>query len=165
MEQRTSGARSLSAPRIDAMDRKILRLLQDDAMLSLQEISREIGLSQTPCWKRIQRLLADRIIDRRVAILSPEALGLNLTVFLALECAQTDPDAAEKLARAVATLPEVLQLHRLAAPGQFLLQLVVADEAAYDAFHKRLRALVPIASATPSFVRQCLKATTAYAVS
>lgn len=163
MDQKLSPAGTPALPRIDVMDRKILRLLQDDAMMSLQEISREVGLSQTPCWKRIQRLLAVGVIDRRVAILSPEALGLNLTVFVSVESEDRSATGCERVAAAIATLPEVMQLYRLAGPGSFLLQVVVPDEAAFDDFYGRLKGLVPLAGVTPSFVRQRLKAATAYA--
>ena len=163
MDQKLSSAGSPALPRIDVMDRKILRLLQDDAMMSLQEISREVGLSQTPCWKRIQKLLAAGVIDRRVAILSPEALGLNLTVFVSVESEDRSAQGCENVAAAIGTLPEVMQLYRLAGPGSFLLQVVVPDEAAFDSFDGRLKAAVPLAGVTPSFVRQRLKAATAYA--
>ena len=70
---------------MDLVDRKILELLQDDATLSVAEIGQRVGLSQTPCWKRIQRLEARGIIRGRVAVLDPEKLGLGLTVFVSVE--------------------------------------------------------------------------------
>jgi len=70
---------------MDLIDRKILDLLQRDATLSIAEIADRVGLSQTPCWKRIQRLETQGIVEKRVALLNPEKLGLGLTVFVSIE--------------------------------------------------------------------------------
>jgi len=150
-------------PRIDGMDRKILRLLQNDATIPLHEIAREIGLSQTPCWKRIQRLLATGFIDRRVAILSPEALGLNLTVFVSIESGEHGQDWLERFRGEIAAMPEVMQFYHLEGEVDFLLQVIVPDAAAYDAFHQRLTEKIAFKSATARFARERIKAATAYA--
>ena len=158
-----SNSATLVLPRIDGMDRKILRLLQNDATIPLHEIAREIGLSQTPCWKRIQRLLATGFIDRRVAILSPEALGLNLTVFVSIESGEHRQDWLERFRAEIAAMPEVMQFYHLDGEVDFLLQVIVPDAAAYDVFHQRLAEKVAFKSATPRFAVERIKAATAYA--
>ncbi|HYW58969.1 MAG TPA: Lrp/AsnC family transcriptional regulator, partial [Xanthobacteraceae bacterium] len=69
---------------MDAIDRKILAVLQDDASLSVAEIGNRVGLSSTPCWKRIQRLEADGVIQKRVAVIDQDKLGLGVTVFVSV---------------------------------------------------------------------------------
>ena len=163
MGQRMTLSATHPLPRIDAMDRKILRLLQVDVTISLHEIAREVGLSQTPCWKRIQRLLATGVIDRRVAILSPEALGLNLTVFVSIEIGDHGQAWQERFPAEIAAMPEVMACYRLAGEVDYLLEVVVPDIAAYDAFHERLLATLSPKSATSRFALERIKATTAYA--
>ena len=163
MGQRTAPAGARPPARIDAMDRKILRLLQIDSTISLHEIAREIGLSQTPCWKRIQRLLATGVIEKRAAILSPEALGFTLTVFLAIESGDHSQEWLERFPAEIAAMPEVMDFYRLAGDVDFMLRIVVPDIAAYDAFYKRLISTVALKSATSRFALERIKATTAYA--
>ena len=86
---------------MDSIDLKILALLQTDATLSIAAIGERVGLSQTPCWKRIQRLEADGVIDRRVAVLDPVKLGLGLTVFVSIETADHSKDWLERFADTV----------------------------------------------------------------
>ena len=90
---------------MDAIDLKILALLQQDATLSIAAIGEKVGLSQTPCWKRIQRLEADGVIDRRVAVLDPVKLGLGLTVFVSIETADHSKDWLERFADRIAASP------------------------------------------------------------
>ncbi len=99
---------------MDAIDLKILALLQNDATLSIAQIGERVGLSQTPCWKRIQRLEADGVIDRRVAVLDPVKLGLGLTVFVSIETSDHSREWLERFAATVAGMPEVLEFYRMA---------------------------------------------------
>ena len=92
---------------MDDIDRKILDLLQRDATLSVAEIGQRVGLSQTPCWKRIQRLEAAGVILRRVAILDAEKLGLGLTVFVSVETGDHSQEWLERFAETVSAMPEV----------------------------------------------------------
>jgi len=149
-------------PRIDAMDRKILRLLQEDSTLSLAEIAREVALSQTPCWKRIQRLEATGVIERRVAILSPEAIGLGLTVFVSIESGDHSQEWLSRFSQAIAGMPEVMEFYRMAGDVDYMLRVVVPEIAAYDGFYKRLIAAVPLKNVTSRFAMERIKATTAY---
>jgi Lrp/AsnC family transcriptional regulator len=146
--------------RPDAIDRKILRILQKDATVSLAEISRQVGLSQTPTWKRIRALEASGVILGRVALLSPEAVGLGLTAYVSIESGNHSAEWMERFARGVDGMPEVVEVYRMAGEIDYMLRVVVPDVASYDAFYKRLTALVGLRSVTSRFAMERLKATT-----
>ncbi|HRJ68206.1 MAG TPA: Lrp/AsnC family transcriptional regulator [Beijerinckiaceae bacterium] len=150
--------------RLDAIDRKILSLLQEDCSLSMAQISEKVGLSQTPCWKRIQRLEAEGVIRGRVALVSPETLGLGLSVFVSVETGDHSGPWLENFATVVSAMPEVMSLHRMAGDVDYLLHVVVSDMAAYDRFYKRLIATIPLKNVTSRFAMERIKSTTAYAV-
>ena len=146
---------------MDSIDLKILALLQTDATLSIATIGERVGLSQTPCWKRIQRLEADGVIDRRVAVLDPVKLGLGLTVFVSIETADHSEDWLERFAETVASMPEVLEFYRMAGDVDYMLRVVVADMQAYDTFYKKLIATLPLKNVTSRFAMEKVKSTTA----
>jgi Lrp/AsnC family transcriptional regulator len=146
---------------MDVIDRRILDLLQRDATLSIAEIADQVGLSQTPCWKRIQRLESNGIIERRVAILNPEKLGLGLTVFVSIETSDHSQAWLTRFAEIVSAMPEVLELYRMAGDIDYMLRVIVADMAAYDAFYKRLIAAVPLKNVSSRFAMERVKASTA----
>ena len=118
---------------MDATDRKILSILQEDAALSIAEVASRVNLSQTPCWRRIQKMDEAGIIQRRVALVDPEALGLGLTVFVEIETGDHSKDWLERFAGAVASMPEVMGFYRMAGDVDYLLQVTVANMAAFDA--------------------------------
>ena len=146
---------------LDAIDRRILRELQRDATIAIADLAQRVGLSQTPCWKRIQRLEADGVVQRRVALLSPEALGLGLTVFVSIEAGDHSPEWLQRFADAVSDQAEVVEVHRMAGDIDYMLRVVVADIAAYDRFYKRLIASVPIKNVSSRFSMERVKSTTA----
>ena len=145
---------------MDLIDRKILDLLQADATLSIAEIADRVGLSQTPCWKRIQRLEAQGVIERRVALLNPEKLGLGLTVFVSVETNDHSQAWLARFAEIVTALPEVLEFYRMAGDVDYMLRVVVPDMAAYDLFYKRLIAAIPLKNVTSHFAMERVKSTT-----
>lgn len=149
---------------MDAIDRKILTLLQEDATLSIADIAKRVHLSQTPCWKRIQKLEATGVIERRVAIVAPAKLGLGLTVFVSIETADHSAEWLAKFANAVSALPEVMEFYRMAGDVDYMLRVVVADMAAYDGFYKRLIETMPLKNVTSRFAMERIKSTTAYPV-
>lgn len=150
--------------KLDAVDRKILTLLQQDSSLSMAQISDQVGLSQTPCWKRIQRLEAEGVIRGRVALVAPEKLGLGLSVFVSIETGDHSGPWLENFAQVVSAMPEVMSLHRMAGDVDYLLHVVVSDMAAYDRFYKRLIAAIPLKNVTSRFAMERIKSTTAFAV-
>jgi len=146
---------------MDRIDRKILALLQENADIGLAELSDRVGLSQTPCWKRVQKLQNGGVILKRVALVSPERLGLGLTVFVSVETADHSAAWLEGFADGVSRMPEVMELYRMAGDVDYMLRVVVADMAAYDAFYKRLIGRFPLKNVTSRFAMERIKSTTA----
>jgi Lrp/AsnC family transcriptional regulator len=149
---------------MDAIDRKILTVLQEDASLSVAEIGNRVGLSSTPCWKRIQRLEADGIILRRVALVDQDRIGLGITVFVSVETGDHSQEWLDRFAKVVTALPEVMEFYRMAGDVDYMLRVVVPDMAGYDAFYKRLIAAVPLKNVTSRFAMEKVKSTTALPV-
>ncbi|MBX3499671.1 MAG: Lrp/AsnC family transcriptional regulator [Alphaproteobacteria bacterium] len=145
---------------LDAFDIKILNLLQRDATLPLAEISAQVGLSSTPCWRRIQKLEEAGVIRRRVALLDRDALNTGVTVFVAIRTQQHNARWLRDFARAVTGFPEVVDCYRMAGDIDYLLRLVLPDIAAYDSFYKRLIAKIELSDVTSMFAMEQIKSTT-----
>jgi Lrp/AsnC family transcriptional regulator len=148
-------------PDMDALDYKILSILQDDASLPIAEIAARVGLSQTPCWKRNQKLEATGVITRRVALLSPEKLGLGLCVYVSIVAGEHSDAWLERFTKQVAKMPEVVEFHRMAGDVDYMLRVIVADMAAFDAFYKRLISITPLRNVVSRFAMERIKSTTA----
>jgi Lrp/AsnC family transcriptional regulator len=147
---------------MDEIDRRLLELLQEDATHSIAELAARVGLSSTPCWKRLQKLEGAGVISRRVALLDPERIGMGLTVFVAVEAYDHTPEWMEEFAALVAAMPEVMELYRITGDADYMLRVVVPDMAAYDGFYKRLIASAPLRNVTSRFAMECVKHTTAF---
>src|SRR5260370_4961324 len=117
---------------MDAIDRKIVALLQEDASLSLAQIAHRVGLSQSPCWKRIQRLEKSGVILRRVALISPEAIGMGLTVFVSIETGDHSSAWLSKFAQTGTALPEVMEFHRMAGDLDYILRVAAPVNHAFE---------------------------------
>ena len=146
---------------MDAVDRKILAVVQEDASLSVAEVGQRVGLSSTPCWKRLQRLEADGVIMRRVALVNPDKIGLGITVFVSVETNDHSQEWLKKFAEVVGAMPEVMEFYRMAGDVDYMLRVVVADMAGYDAFYKKLIGTVPLKNVTSRFAMERIKQTTA----
>ena len=146
---------------MDRTDRTLLALLQEDCTLSIAQLAEQVGLSPTPCWKRIQRLEAEGVIERRVALVNPEQVGLGLTTFVAIEAGDHSPAWLERFAAAVAAMPEVMEAHRMAGDVDYMLRVVTVDLRAYDAFYKRLITAVSPKNVSSRMSMERVKATTA----
>jgi len=149
---------------MDRIDHKILDILQSDASLPIAEVADRVGLSQTPCWKRIQKLEALGIIEKRVALVAPEKIGLDLTVFVSVESLDHSVDGLKAFATAISAMPEVVQFHRMAGDVDYILQVVARDVQAYDRFYQRLIAAGSLKNVTSRFVVERIKTTTAYKI-
>jgi Lrp/AsnC family transcriptional regulator len=145
---------------MDAIDRKILAVLQEDASLSVADIGRRVGLSSTPCWKRIQRLEADGVIQKRVALVDQERVGLGITIFVSVETGDHSQDWLDRFAKVVSGMPEVMEFYRMAGDVDYMLRVVVPDMPGYDSFYKKLIAAVPLKNVTSRFAMEKIKATT-----
>jgi Lrp/AsnC family transcriptional regulator len=146
---------------MDAIDRKILAVVQDDASLSVAEIGSRVGLSSTPCWKRIQRLEAEGVITKRVALIDPGKIGLGITVFVSIETGDHSQEWLGRFAETVGAMPEVMEFYRMAGDVDYMLRVVVADIAGYDTFYKKLIGTVPLKNVTSRFAMEKIKSTTA----
>ena len=146
---------------LDAIDRRILDCLQHDASLSTAEIADRVGLSTTPCWRRIQNLERTGVIRGRVALLDRERLDLGVDVFVSLRISRHSEDWLEAFTRAVNAFPEVVEFYRMSGDVDYLMRVVVADIKAYDAFYKRLIRHADIADVSSSFAMERIKYTTA----
>lgn len=146
---------------MDAIDRKILSVLQDDASLSVAQIGKRVGLSSTPCWKRIQRLEADGVITKRVALVDSARIGLGITVFVSIETGDHSQEWLGRFAEVVEAMPEVMEFYRMAGDVDYMLRVVVPDIAGYDTFYKKLIGTVPLKNVTSRFAMEKIKSTTA----
>ena len=146
---------------MDPIDRKILALLQSNAGLSIADIATKVGLSQTPCWKRIQKMEQAGVIKARVALLDAKRLNLGLTVFVIIRTNQHDDVWLQKFARAVKEMNEITAIWRMAGDIDYLLRVVVKDMEAYDAFYRRLIKRVSLSDVSSTFVMEEIKYTTA----
>jgi Lrp/AsnC family transcriptional regulator len=142
---------------MDAIDHKILMALQKDATMSVAALAAEVGLSQTPCWKRVQKLEQTGVITGRVAIVSPEAVGLGLTVFVEVETLDHSAAWLSDFARGLSALPEVVELYRMAGDVDYMLRVVVEDMAAYDGFYKSLIGRFALKNVTSRFAMERVK--------
>ena len=146
---------------MDATDRAILACLQEDATMPVAEIARRVGLSSTPCWRRIQKLEEAKVIRARVALLDRRQLNVGVTVFVSVRTNQHSVAWLERFAAAVADLPEVVEFYRMSGEIDYLLRVVVPDIAAYDRFYQKLIAKIELSDVSSSFAMEQIKYTTA----
>ncbi len=145
---------------LDQMDLKILALLQADCTRPVSEIGKEVGLSTTPCWRRIQRLEEAGIVRRRVAVLDPAKVNAGVTVFVSIKTDTHSVEWLDKFHSAVTDFPEVVEFYRMSGEVDYLLRVVVPDIAAYDAFYKKLIGRISIAKVSSAFAMEQIKYTT-----
>jgi Lrp/AsnC family transcriptional regulator len=147
---------------MDDIDRSLLEILQQNATLSIAQMAERVGLSPTPCWKRIQKLEAAGVITRRVAVVDPDRVGVGLSVLVSIEAGEHTPEWLKRFSFGIGALPEVMAAYRVAGDVDYVLHVAVADMAEYDAFYKRLIAIAPMKNVTSRFAMERLKHTTAY---
>jgi Lrp/AsnC family transcriptional regulator len=146
---------------LDEMDVKILRILQQDCTRPVADIGKEVGLSTTPCWRRIQKLEEAGVIQRRVAILDADQVHAGVMVFVSVKTDKHSLAWLEKFHSAVADFPEVIEFYRMSGEIDYLLRVAVPDIAAYDAFYKKLISRVDIAKVSSALSMEQIKYTTA----
>ena len=145
---------------LDRLDKEIVRLLQQDATLSVSEIAERIGLSTTPCWKRIQRLEQQGVIIKRVALADAESLGLHMTAFVLVKTTSHESNWLNAFAAHASSLDEVTEFYRMSGEYDYMLKVLVKDMKAYDLFYKKLVSNVDIANVTTNFAMEQIKYTT-----
>jgi Lrp/AsnC family transcriptional regulator len=144
---------------MDNFDRAILEALQSDATIAIAELAERIGLTATPCWRRVQRLEAQGIIRRRVALLDARKLNVGVTVFVSIRTSQHTADWLKSFHKLVASIPEVTEFYRMAGQTDYLLKVVVPDISAYDRVYKRLIQGTELSDVTSSFAMEEIKCT------
>jgi Lrp/AsnC family transcriptional regulator len=142
---------------LDNIDRAILRLLAVDASLSLNDIADKVGLTATPCWKRIKRMEETGIIKSRVAVLDADKLGLPVSVFVSVETSDHSADWLARFAQIVAATPEIVGAWRMSGDVDYLLHVIVPDIAAYDGFYRKLIAAIPLRNVSSRFAMERMK--------
>ncbi len=146
---------------LDRIDKEILSLIQEDAERSLADVAETVGLSQTPCWRRIQRLQDTGFITKRVGLLNAEKLGLSMTVFVQVKAARHDGNWLDKFAQHASGFEEVVEFYRMSGEYDYLLKVLVADMASFDHFYKRLVNGIDLNDVTSSFAMEQIKYATA----
>ena len=147
--------------KLDKIDGKILRELQRDASLSLDQLAERVGLSRNACWRRVRAMEDTGVITGRVALVDPAAVDLGLMVFMQIRTHSHDPDWQAKFRTATQTISGILSVYRMTGDLDYLIRARVADMAGYDALYQQLIHLVPIADVAASFVMEEIKDTTA----
>jgi Lrp/AsnC family transcriptional regulator len=146
---------------LDKIDRKILTLLQKDATMPVAEIGRKVGLSTTPCWRRIQKMEEDGVIRGRVAVLDPAKVNAGVTVFMAVRTNEHNEAWIRKFSAVIEEFSEVVEFYRMSGEVDYLLRVVVPDIAAYDSFYKKLIGKIALTDVSSSFAMGQIKYTTA----
>ncbi len=152
------------ADRLDATDRKILAVLQEDAGLALEEIARRVGSSKTPVWNRIRRMREAGVIRRQTVVLDPAKVGLGACFFVLVRTSEHEAGWQEQFLAAVRARPEVVEAHRLAGEIDYILKVRVRDARAYDDFYQALISDVRIFNVTALLSMQEIKEATALPV-
>lgn len=142
---------------MDRLDRMILTILQEDATIPVAEIGRRVGLSTTPCWRRIQKMEEDGVIKGRVAVLDPSKVNAKVTVFVFITTNQHNEDWLTRFARVIAEFPEVVEFYRMSGQIDYLLKVVVPDIEAYDSFYKKLVSRIDIMDVSSAFAMEPIK--------
>lgn len=150
---------------MDAINRKILLALQEDAAMPIADIAARAGISASPCWRRIQALTEAGIIRARVALLDPRKMNVAVSVFVQIRTNQHSMAWADRLCAVIAAIPEVVEFYRMSGNVDYLLRVVVPDIAGYDAVYKRIIREIDIYDVSSSFSMETLKYTTALPVS
>lgn len=150
--------------KIDENDRAILNALQQDASISLEALANKLSLSTNACWRRVKRLEADGVIERRVALVAPEKVGLNVTVFVSIKTDDHSVAWLDRFAKATASIAEVVEFYRMAGDIDYLLKLLVRDVGDYDRVYKKLIAAAALSDVSASFAMERIKYETAVPV-
>ncbi|MEM9202745.1 MAG: Lrp/AsnC family transcriptional regulator [Actinomycetota bacterium] len=146
---------------LDEIDREIVQLLQHDASLTARELAEHVGLTSTPCWRRVQILEREGVITRRVAIVDPQTIGLGVTVMVHVRTNDHSAAWLDGFAAAIDELPEIVEAYRISGEIDYTLKVVVPSIEAYDDFYKRLISRVELYDVRSVFVMEEMKRTTA----
>lgn len=145
---------------IDKKDKEILQLLQADASLSLAEVAARVNLTQTPCWRRIQKLQAEGVIRKQVVLCDANKLNLGLTTFVTIRTSQHNEQWMQRFVAGATSIAEIVEIYRLSGEADYLLKIVVPDISRYDSVYKRLIRAVDLLDVSSAFAMETIKCTT-----
>lgn len=146
---------------LDAIDQKILRILQEDCDYPVAQIAEEVGLSKTPCWRRIRRLEELGVIKNRVVVVDHALANVPMTVFISVKVPRHDSGWLRSFRALVAELDEVVEAYRLTGQTDYILKIVVPDIARYDDVYRRMIDQLEFSDINSSIAMEELKFTTA----
>ena len=145
---------------MDAIDIKLLNLLQNNAELTIQELSSEVHLSTTPCWKRINQLKDNGYISKTVALVNRKRVNSNVTAMVSIRVTDHNQERIQHLSKVIKEIPEVIECYRMSGETDYLLKVVVSDIESYDIFYKNLIEQVQFLKVTSNFAIEEIKSTT-----
>jgi len=145
---------------MDAIDIKLLELLQHNAELTIQELSKEVHLSTTPCWKRINQLKSNGYINKTVSLVDRKRVGANVTAMVSIKVNNHNQERISIFAKTIQDIPEVIECYRMSGETDYLLKVVVSDIESYDTFYKNLIEKVQFLKVTSNFAIEEIKSTT-----
>ena len=145
---------------IDQIDRKILKIIQRDCTIPVAEIGKMVGLSTTPCWRRIQKLEESGVIRGRVALLDPKKIDAGVTVFVSISTSQHTQEWLSRFHEVIQAFPEVVEFYRMSGEVDYLLRVVVSDISKYDQFYKKLISQIELSNVSSTFAMEQIKFTT-----
>ena len=145
---------------MDAIDIKLLELLQHNAELTIQELSKEVHLSTTPCWKSINQLKSNGYINKTVSLVDRKRVGANVTAMVSIKVNNHNQERISIFAKTIQDIPEVIECYRMSGETDYLLKVVVSDIESYDTFYKNLIEKVQFLKVTSNFAIEEIKSTT-----
>ena len=145
---------------MDAIDIKLLNLLQHNAELTILELSAEVHLSTTPCWKRINQLKDNGYISKTVALVNRKRVNSNVTAMVSIRVTDHNQERIQHLSKVIKNIPEVIECYRMSGETDYLLKVVVSDIESYDIFYKNLIEQVQFLKVTSNFAIEEIKSTT-----
>ena len=145
---------------MDHYDHALLRAIQRDSDRTIQDYADEIGLSATPTARRLKLLADSGLIEKRVALLNPDALGLNTTIFVFVKTARHDEAWLKQFSEGVSRMPEVVEFYRMGGDIDYLLKIMLTEISDYDRIYKRLISVAPMSDVSAAFAMEAIKNTT-----
>ena len=145
---------------LNEIDLRLIAILQQDASIAVDELASRVGLTKTPCWRRLQKLDKSGVIKRKVALLDAKLLDLSVSVFVQVKTSKHDSDWLEQFSATVSAFPEVVDFYRMSGEYDYLLRVVVKDIASYDAFYQRFIQATSLTDVTSSFAMEEIKRST-----
>lgn len=145
---------------MDDLDRKIIELLQEDATLSVREIGESVGLSATPCWRRIRNLEEEGVLTKRVTLVDPAKINLGVSALVFIRTNEHNKLWLQKFVDGVSDIPEIIEAYRTSGEVDYVLKVLVPDLAAFDDFYKRLIDKVELYDMRSTFILEAVKHST-----